>query len=221
MKFESQYLIKWGMPGWVFMLLVLPVLYLGGTIDSTGIQNMHTISAAFALTLIGIVVGYIIYQIYFVLSWIYQPPEKRNINKIIEIVQHKGIEVPKNWNERFFLIEYLWHANVKELEEYKMIYYSNRYSYLLTRKHEIGALLTSFGLCIVPVSVELISAPSLLLFGIFLFTCVMSWVLFKTFNYYSTNVEYVVARFMDEILPPARENNTPKNEKEKPPVDVY
>ncbi|MEC3614251.1 BA5345 family protein [Bacillus stercoris] len=62
MNFETKYLIRWGIPGWVFLLMSLwPfVIFSKGVPVNDPVKSVSFIFSA-------AVIGYLIYQIYFVM----------------------------------------------------------------------------------------------------------------------------------------------------------
>lgn len=118
-NFDTKYLIRWGIPGWIFILTV--ALYFFFFADEKAIadfasKNVFFVGVTFAL--IGIPLGYIFNQLHMYIDWV----ERRN------------------WRD-YFKYEIL-------IDEYlvRKISYPDRYRYLLAKKHEVGSVLVAFSL---------------------------------------------------------------------------
>lgn len=125
MNFEARYLIRWGVPGWVFIIsigfyfvLIEYTLFDQNRIESISSlldKSTELLAAAAFLTIVGIPVGYILNQIHHVWIW------------VIRVNWKKYFRMELKLNEVFYEAR-----NGKELKD--------RYSYLLTRIHELGSI---------------------------------------------------------------------------------
>lgn len=124
MNFETKYLIRWGIPGWIMMMILLPFFI---TIHFETLANHVTTSSNLlalgaALTLLGVPLGYLLNQIHHSLFWV--------------IPKRKG----EQWKE-YFDSEILLDEKIKDKPEDK-----ERYRYLLSRKHELGGITVSLAI---------------------------------------------------------------------------
>ncbi|WP_107950928.1 hypothetical protein [Lysinibacillus parviboronicapiens] len=123
MNFEPKYLIRWGIPGWIFTLTIVPFLTVvfSESLPQEFIEkNIFVVGTTVAL--IGVPVGYFLNQLQFLITWVI--PKAFN----------------KSW-ETYFDNEYKINSRFKDNQEYK-----DRYRYLLAKKHEVGSILSGFGL---------------------------------------------------------------------------
>jgi hypothetical protein len=190
MKFETKYIIRWGFPGWVsiFFIGLFKIIshwdkFLG--MISNDYKFFLTINVS--LLLLGIPIGYLLYQTYFGILWVSRQKVKKG---------------------KYFELEYTWHSNVMSLEPEKMDYLSGRYRHLLGRIHDTGALLMSLVLSIVFIIVQLVMEWTLVgaselapLIALLFFT-------FKNLAYYEENLNFFRDKFLDDYF---TKNNT--NEK--------
>ncbi|KMY32387.1 hypothetical protein ACZ11_09670 [Lysinibacillus xylanilyticus] len=71
MNFDTKYLIRWGIPGWIFLMTVLPYLFFvfnDDVLKSLGKVNDLALGAA--ITLIGIPLGYFFNQLHHFTFWV-------------------------------------------------------------------------------------------------------------------------------------------------------
>ncbi|MGG1675501.1 hypothetical protein ACIFOT_07045 [Neobacillus sp. NRS-1170] len=140
MKFDTKYLIRWGIPGWVFLL---SILFLYGTYHSSFIKVFSSdpiklLSFVVAVASIGVPVGYIFHQLYFGLFWVMSKTKGvKYITKHIEGYQRK---FPNDVDEEYYHLEYLWQSELSLLEQTKRDYIAERYRHLLSTTHSLGVL---------------------------------------------------------------------------------
>lgn len=129
MNFETKYLIRWGIPGWIMIMNLLPyfiVIYLKPlTALLTTTTPSYIITLGAVLTGLGVPLGYLLNQIHHSLTWV--------LPKLIK----------KEWDSYFDeeikvdnYIDNHPHAPEKK----------DRYRYLLSRKHELGGFTVSLGI---------------------------------------------------------------------------
>jgi hypothetical protein len=208
MKFESKYLIRWGIPGWVFIFLVgLPLINIH--YDSLISKNfsMPQILGLFAsLALFGVPLGYLMHQFYFFVNWLRR--DHRTFDNALALVE-KGLFVePECWkidNVRdYFYFEFIWQRELIKLDKEKREYISERYRHFLTTIHGLGSLLVSLitslifnGYIIVKEYKELIPWQ----FIVYLFIIViLIYSTLRTFNYYSKNLNHFQGFFLNSML---------------------
>lgn len=117
MNFDTKYLIRWGIPGWIFILIISLYFFFfadESTLTKFTDKNVFFVGVTFAL--IGIPLGYVFNQLHMYFDWV----------------------VRKNWDD-FFQHEI-------NIDEYFVDGkgYPERYRYLLTKKHEVGSVLVAF-----------------------------------------------------------------------------
>ncbi|MBG9756067.1 hypothetical protein J2B92_12345 [Lysinibacillus sphaericus] len=123
MNFDTKYLIRWGIPGWIFTLTILPyltVMYSDFLPQEFIEKNIFVVGAS--VTLIGVPVGYFLNQVQFLITWV----------------------IPKSFDNSwgtYFDSEFKVNSRFKENQEFK-----ERYRFLLAKKHEVGSILSGFGL---------------------------------------------------------------------------
>lgn len=147
MNFETKYLIRWGIPGWVLIFwLFYQILFWKdiNPLDSSFVDVSKGLTLLISLAAIGVPIGYILHQIYFGLVWIIN--KNRNFNVIANKV---GDKFPKHseWgeskNEDYYQLEFVWHSMLLSQDEEARKYLEERYRYLLNTVHGLGALFMS------------------------------------------------------------------------------
>lgn len=117
MNFDTKYLIRWGIPGWIFILTIsLYFFFFADDKTLTEFANKNGFFVGITFALIGIPLGYIFNQLHMYIDWV----------------------IREDWGE-FFKHEI-------NIDEYfaKGKGNSERYRYLLAKKHEVGSVLVSF-----------------------------------------------------------------------------
>jgi O-antigen/teichoic acid export membrane protein len=127
MNFDTKYLIRWGIPGWLMVMNLLPyfiIIYFKPlTKHVSNSSDLLTIGAV--LTVLGVPLGYLLNQIHHSLFWVV-PRLKNNL--------WEGY-----FNEELKIDEY-FNRDEKTKED------KARYRYLLSRKHELGGICVSMGI---------------------------------------------------------------------------
>ncbi|WP_186806738.1 BA5345 family protein [Priestia megaterium] len=94
MKFETKYLIRWGIPGWLLIFwLFYEVLFLKKINPlETSLVNWKTgLTLLVSLAVIGVFVGYILHQVYFGIAWVLN--RNKDINAMVDKI---GAKFPKH-----------------------------------------------------------------------------------------------------------------------------
>jgi hypothetical protein len=203
MKFESKYLVRWGIPGWVFLTNVIIIYgmdyssFFNKILTNNPVQLVGIIIGIFG---IGVPIGYMIHQMYFLIYWIRKKYLKFNLNYITELVDN--FPYPEGWTgnrqKDYFYIEYLWQSKLSKLEESRMRYISERYRHLLSTTHSLGALLFSLSFSFGVAFVEMFSNLYLLIIMIILIT--LTFIVGRNFFYYSFNSMYFQGKFLNELI---------------------
>ncbi|WP_046128526.1 hypothetical protein [Bacillus thermotolerans] len=162
MNIDTKYIIRWGIPGWVFILFSY-TSYISVDINSDKsifIKNFtipQLLGILVALGFIGIVLGYLMHQIYFSLNWIFSNQSSKIMGTMRGLIQSKEVfasqEQEKNTHEDYYMMEFHWHKYLLLLDEDKREYVARRYSYLLGTIHGLGALLVSISASFISVLV--------------------------------------------------------------------
>ncbi|WP_407270030.1 hypothetical protein [Radiobacillus sp. PE A8.2] len=199
MNFESKYLIRYGIPGWIFLIWIALHLFIAGKITiSDDIEPIKVISSLVLVISLGVVIGYVFYQSYFTLVWVLKT-NNNFINRTLKSVEKKKIKLPEDFNERNFLIEFLWHSHILKLEEYKLSYLSQQYEYLSNRKHELGSLLVTLTFCCLVTGISLFFGFNIYLIAMLLASGITLFTTYRSFAYYSENLDYFTAKVIDEV----------------------
>ncbi|MGM0861429.1 MAG: hypothetical protein ACQEWH_12040 [Bacillota bacterium] len=146
MKFETKYLIRWGIPFWILIFwLFYEILFFKGInpLDTKMVDLKTGLTLLLSLTAIGVPVGYLLHQIYFGSSWVIN--SNKNYVKIAREIPN--FPRPDGWgqnkNEDYFHFEYVWHAMLINRDADTRTYLEGRYRNLLGSIHALGALFVS------------------------------------------------------------------------------
>jgi hypothetical protein len=118
-NFDPKYLIRWGIPGWILLMTLIPyfvVIYYDSL--PTIISEKNVLALGAAITLIGIPLGYFLNQMHHLLGWV------------------ANGKWDNYFSEEIIVDDFLCD---KDNEGYK-----ERYRYLLAKKHEVGSVYASF-----------------------------------------------------------------------------
>ncbi len=209
MKFESKYLIRWGIPGWLFIFwLVYNVIYVRKVYlpDITFPDLSKGLSFIISLLALGVIIGYVIHQIYFAYVWVMG--QFRNHDNFANDV---GEKFPKHdgWgtdkNDDYFQLEYVWHSMLLNLDESKRKYLEDRYRHLLGTVHSLGALLMSSGLSLYVTGFIIFSYRSEFTYNAYFLTglCIQLIVFvfsIVNYRYYSRNLDSFQIKMLKTYL---------------------
>ncbi|WRM41469.1 hypothetical protein U0L96_08615 [Bacillus velezensis] len=210
MSFETKYLIRWGIPGWmlIFWIGAYFVLtetdYISAHLKFSGLEKL--IGVFISLSIFGVVIGYIIHHLYFVANWIF------NKNRIFDnaIKQVENFPKPDNWEDNnkkdYFYFEVLWHENLLKIkEEDKRNYIVGRYRYLLSTIHALGTVFVSHFLAVLFTVIATLykygsfSYPPMVI-AMLIIQLVILFISVSSFRYYSANLNYFQGSFLDKML---------------------
>lgn len=131
MNFDTKYLIRWGIPGWILLMILGPFIYFQFQMEINEIlKDNNTLALGAFLTVIGVPLGYILNQIHHSLFWV--------------IRRFKFSLKQEKWNDYFkqeIQVDEMFFFDDKGLRK------KERYQYLLSRKHELGGVTVSLGIC--------------------------------------------------------------------------
>lgn len=232
MSFESKYLIRWGIPGWVFIFWVFIGMVF---INEYNPLKLNVTDATEALTLIisfaaiGIPVGYLFHQLSFGLLWVFQLSTDS-----VKMIPDIGKNYPKDnfeykfkesrWTKCFswvskliitkkhksyFHLESVWHIMLMEQTEEVRTYLEGRYRHLLGTIHGLGALtmstFCSFILSVYIINILLKESPVIY----FILVIIQFFIFFASainYMYFSFNLRAFQAKMLQKYLPPIPEN---------------
>lgn len=154
MTFETKYLIRWGIPGWVLIFWILyyyfALLHINPA-DITIKDGSKVVTSIIALTALGVPVGYLLHQTYFLVMWIFGFGRRAFLDISVNRIKNFPYEIDKQgnkvWghdvNNDYFHLEYIWHVVIIELGDAAGSYWEARYRHLLNTIHGLGALMSS------------------------------------------------------------------------------
>lgn len=176
MNFETKYLIRWGIPGWLFLLALAPyVIWEYGEYFTDTFSNKNLLVLGTFVTLAGVPLGYFFNQIHHLIGWVLIRKPRGGWNMYFE----QEIEVDN--------------LLAKEKNEH----YRERYRYLLAKKHEVGSVLSSFSGAFFIILLDTI-APTMSSFEILYLSTLALFIIAWAFlrNYASANID----KYFDELL---------------------
>jgi hypothetical protein len=219
MNFETKYLIRWGIPGWVFIVFSYVCylsygknLFLGNEFTVTQLLGIMI-----SLGFVGIVLGYLMHQMYFSVNWIFSKQSSKIMEKLFDIIEHpegiKGIDRYRfDHHKAYFMFEFHWQKHLILSDKDHRDYVSERYRYMLSTIHGLGALLVSIVLSILTVCILIyIYGHNLFTVLIILLLLYLGYSVWKGFGYYSENLIYFQANFINAF----HNNELHKSSKEK------
>ncbi|MBQ4867468.1 hypothetical protein IHQ11_13265 [Priestia megaterium] len=214
LNFETKYLIRWGIPGWVFIVFsyISLLIYESKSAFIKDFTVTQMLGILISLGFVGVVIGYLMHQIYFSIKWIYSKQSSKILKQITDLVTDKaklGIECHEfDHHKAYFMMEFQWQKQLVLTGKDNREYIADRYRYLLTTVHALGALLVSLSASTLVTIIFLLShlpnnswggddtsaigILSLLLFLIFSVT--------KLFKYYSENLIFFQANFFNSFF---------------------
>jgi hypothetical protein len=208
MRFETKYLIRWGIPGWVFLFWIcLPFVFEYPEVTWELLQKAGTtklLGSIFASAIIGIVIGYLLHQSYFSFEWIRDSKRSFLPKDFSPIVDKIKFRFKRDWGkdkiDDYYFIEFLWHKELTKLEEHQRNYIAERYRHLLSTTHSLGvlsySLFTAFGINFVLAITWkncLIAINSIILL-------VWGTMALTNYGYYSRNTMHFMGYFLQELI---------------------
>lgn len=169
MNFETRHILRWGIPGWYFIVNVFFVI-----LSQKGyglLYNSQLILPSILVMLLGVPLGFIIYQPYHSLSHIFA---KDNSNK--------------------------WNLLLYGEKKGKRKFLSDRYAYMLTVLHGYGSLISSITISLIFIIIYMYSKQiptSDLLFQLII-NCILLIVNIINYAYTQLNFNKFVNSFLQE-----------------------
>jgi hypothetical protein len=209
MKFETKHLIRWGIPGWVFIFwLLYELLFLKGInpLDTKMADIKTGLTLLLSLTALGVPIGYLLHQIYFGVYWVFN----KNM-KINDIAEKVGSKFPKhaewgnNNHEDFYQLEYVWHSVLINQDVETRNYLESRYRHLLGTIHGLGALSVSSAISTLITAIIIFTHLSDFPYNLFFWIgLVLQVIIFlsASFNYlyYSNNLKAFQIKMLKKYL---------------------
>ncbi|KRF46413.1 hypothetical protein ASG98_17750 [Bacillus sp. Soil531] len=219
MTFETKYLIRWGIPGWVLIFWILyyyfALLHINPA-DITIKDGSKVVTVIIALTALGVPIGYLLHQIYFLSAWLFNMAARLNVDEIVNQIENfpyerdnEGNKIWGEWaHEDYFHMEYIWHTVLVKLGEDGGAYWEARYRYLLSTIHGLGSLWVSLFISLIVgygiVFANSINVTNILDSYFFTFGLVVHGALFAAsfinFVYYSRNLRALQAKVMKDYF---------------------
>lgn len=177
MNFETRYLIRWGIPGWILILS----LYIQYLIINPNWINVFTNESSAAilgttvvLAVVGIPVGYLLNQIHHIYTWV----------------------IRVDWDEYFNMENELTNIFLNHKQGEKI---RERYRYLLTRIHELGGIFIAL-LIVLSISIYNLIFDSMYKstsFWIYFVVIILVTIcIYLSRNYYSRNHDALTANLV-------------------------
>jgi hypothetical protein len=209
MNFETKYLIRWGIPGWVFLFLMFFSLIFAKDVSLSYLLKQggtKSFSLIIGIAGLGVPIGYIFHHVNFGTSWIKKDKLTKNMKYITDLVE--DFKRPDGWTgdkiEDYFYIEYIMQLELSKLNDSRMQYLAERYRHLLSTTHSLGALLqalfaaTVFSIVFFLYSWEFWSITPAIV-GMLMYISLL-----KNYYYYSENTLYFQGSLLNELF---REKN--------------
>jgi hypothetical protein len=206
-NFETKYLIRWGIPGWVLLLSLGIVAALVNDLKLITLiteDPIKLISLIVSMAGIGVPVGYLIHQIYFSFFWVRS--KKKGVEAIISKIEGYVRKYQDNESEYNYL-EYLWQSELSLLAQDKRDYIAERYRHLLSTTHSLGVLFVSL---LFSLLFSFVVVKDIILFV--LVSVLVLGFLFLNYFYYSKATNDFKGLFLNEFINDPERN---KNRKEQ------
>lgn len=213
MTFDTKYLIRWGIPGWTSILVYLVTIswVYRESIFNNELDLAQYLGALISLGFIGIVIGYIMHQIYFSWNWLFSGQSKNINDNLIRLLndgdkksffQSTYSAEGSNKHKLYYLIEFEWHKQLLLIDAEKREYITERYRYLLGTVHALGALSVSFTFSFLGVLLlTIVTGEWSILIGIWiLLLLLLTIIAFKGFQYYSDNLLHFQGHFFNTLF---------------------
>lgn len=130
MNFDTKHLVRWGIPGWIMIMCLLPFFYINYEELRVMTVKVNPVAIGAFLTVTGVPLGFLLNQIHHSLSW---------------VIPRIG-KWEKYFNQELILDEiFINDTNGEKMQE--------RYRYLLSRKHELGGVTISLGVSVIVIMI--------------------------------------------------------------------
>lgn len=235
MNFDTKYLIRWGIPGWVLIIFVCTMYAVRefNKINDLNLNIGNVVSFVVLIGFLGVTIGYLMHQIYFSFNWNgTNNKQKRIIDDVFLLIKdredrdtiksYNNHNWGENYHKDYYLYEFHWHKFLLDLGADERIYMEERYRHLLSTIHALGALRTALSTSlIVNILIVFITyesgellKPFLIPFLILLTNAYLRFVAHKGFSYYSANLNHFQGYFFDSYFKSKKEDNKENEEQE-------
>lgn len=221
MNFDSKYLIRWGIPGAVFMVFIAG-MYLSFNMPKFQFKQVDIaaiVSSIVIMTFLSVTIGYLLHQIYFSINWSGKnTKQNRIIDEAMSLIRnadsiktYNNHQWGDNYHKDYYVFEFFWHKFLLDTETEERNYISERYSHMLSTVHGLGALKIAFLTALLinlltffvyfdgDAKISMYVVPVIILIINIAFYIVIA----KGFKYYSANLNHYQGSFLNEYL-----NNT-------------
>ncbi|MYL21651.1 hypothetical protein GLW04_17235 [Halobacillus litoralis] len=205
MLYQSDKIIRWGIPGWILLswfLLIYTITHQEEVWSFVTNEAFKSLGITAVLASVGVPIGYIIHEVYFALFW-----TKRNIN--LRNITNKIDDFPKphNWEsmndkEKFYYLEFLWDKNINEQHELVLNSIKERYRDRLTLIHSLGTLLSSMVCTIIGTIIWSFFGLqfTFLTLILLIIQCGIFWMIWTNYIYHSNNLLHYQGYYLNEMI---------------------
>lgn len=213
MSFESKYLIRWGIPGWVFIFWVaISLLFVNGFNPlNANLPNLtESLTLLISLAAVGVPIGYVFHQLYFGLAWVLQ--FSFNMEEIRDEIPNKILN--ENLSDKFkyqhkdyFHLEYVWHSMLIDQNPETRAYLEGRYRHILGTIHALGALWMSMACSLIITAIVTLNIMDSPEFNLLFIACAIVQLLIflsamVNYKYFSNNLRTLQVKMLKKYLPP-------------------
>jgi hypothetical protein len=208
MKFETKYLIRWGIPGWVFLFWIfIPIAFEYPGVAKGLLQKASTtklLSSILASAVIGVIIGYLLHQSYFSFEWIRDSKRSFLPKDFSPVVDKIKFRFKRDWGkdkiDDYYFIEFLWHKELTKLEEHQRNYVAERYRHLLSTTHSLGVLSYSLITVFTINLVFMIAWKNWFIAINLIILFVLGAMTLTNYRYYSRNTMNFMGYFLQELI---------------------
>ncbi|MGG0666746.1 hypothetical protein ABE042_21960 [Viridibacillus arvi] len=229
MNFDTKFLIRWGIPGWVFIIFIGSMILFENYSNISQITNGigTALGLLVSLGFFGVTLGYLMHQVYFSFNWTNKKKKSYRIidDAVLMIRESEKIKNYKNhtwgrdYHEDYYLFEFQWHKELLNQEPDKRDYITDRYRHLLSTIHALGALKISlyssliFNVVMLVISINPNGKVSdyFIPFIIIGLNVYLTYVSHKGFEYYSSNLNHFQGYFLDSFYEEKATNTSNEN----------
>ncbi|MFJ5760728.1 hypothetical protein ACIQAA_16685 [Neobacillus sp. NPDC093182] len=195
MNFDTKHLVRWGIPGWILIMMLGPYIFFSYQQEIKEMSKTINVLALGAfLTIIGVPLGYLLNQIHHSITWV-----------LVRVKILNGMYKKGTWDDYF----------EKELKLDEIFFKDEigakkkeRYTYLLSRKHELGGVTVSLGLSsivilIFKISEKINGAWSWIYLAVVI---ILFLIILLSRNYSSRNIDKYYKHYLESIDNPNNSN---------------
>jgi O-antigen/teichoic acid export membrane protein len=186
MNFDTKHLVRWGIPGWILIMIIGPYFYFVFQNDINEIaKTINLLALGAFLTVIGVPLGYLLNQVHHSLFWVMR-----------KLVISRKILKQEKWYQYFS----------EEIQLDKLFFKDEngrlkkeRYQYLLSRKHELGGVTVSLLIsCLVILFVNIKKSITIWSWWYLSFVFILFVIIFISRWYSSKNIDKYFKEYLKE-----------------------